>query len=139
MQFSFKVQIDLSPIRAIKGAKERVERKLAEKVRTDTEQYAPALNKSLINRTRVEGSKIIYPGPYSQFLYYGKVMIDPETGSPFARPLATKVLTDRNLVFYKKVNSQAQAFWFEASKAQNKDKWVRVAQEAMNDELRKAK
>lgn len=105
-----------------------VERVVAEQARKDTSPFVPFLTGSLENRTRVEGNTIIYPGPYARFLYYGKVMIDPDTGSTYARPNATKVLTDRNLVFTKDFHGQAQAFWFEASKAQNKDKWLRIAQ-----------
>ena len=105
-----------------------VERVVAEQARKDTSPYVPFLTGSLDNRTRVEGNTIIYPGPYARYLYYGKVMIDPVTKSTYARPGATKVLTDRNLVFTKDFHPQAQAFWFEASKAQNKDKWLRIAQ-----------
>ena len=36
-----------------------------------------------------------------------------------------------NLVFNKTMHPQAQAHWFEASKAQNLDKWVRVADKAV--------
>ena len=58
-------------------------------------------------------------------------MVDPNTGSTWAPKGGTKVVTDRNLVFTKTMHSQAQAFWCEASKAQNIDKWVRVAQKAV--------
>lgn len=54
-------------------------------------------------------------------------MIDPNTGSSFAPKGGTKVLTDRNLVFMRDHHPQAQSHWFEASKAQNLDKWLRIA------------
>lgn len=92
----------------------------------DTDKFVPARTKSLANRTRVRGDTIIYPGPYARFLYYGKLMIDPNTGSPWARKGATKVVTGKDLNISKKVHSNAQSHWFEASKAVNKDKWVRV-------------
>lgn len=98
----------------------------------DTEKFVPARTKSLANRTRVNGDTIIYPGPYARFLYYGKLMIDPLTGSPWARKGATKVVTGRDLNIRKKVHSNAQSHWFEASKAINKDKWVRVVGRAVN-------
>ena len=101
----------------------------------DTEKYVPALTKSLSNRTIVNNDTIIYPGPYARYRYYGKLMVDPTTGSPFASAGATKVLTDRDLVFNKTVHSQAQAFWFEASKAQNLKKWKRVAERAFTREI----
>ena len=57
-------------------------------------------------------------------------MVDPDTGSAFAQKGAVKVLTDKNLVFSKSVHPQAQAHWFEASKAQNLEKWLRVYKKA---------
>lgn len=43
----------------------------------------------------------------------------------------SKVVTDRNLVFNHTAHPQAQAHWCEASKAQNLDKWLRVAEKAV--------
>lgn len=103
----------------------------------DTEPYVPALTESLSNRTQVYGSTIVYPGPYARFLYYGKLMVDPNTGSAYAPKGGTKVLTDKNLVFTKSTHPQAQAHWFEASKAENGDKWIRVAEKAVKDELKR--
>lgn len=101
----------------------------------DTEPYVPARTKSLANRTRVEDDVIIYPGPYARFLYYGKLMIDPKTGSSWATKGATKVVTGKNLDISTAVHGKAQAHWFEASKAQNKQKWVRVAGKVMQSEF----
>lgn len=99
----------------------------------DTEPFVPARTKSLSNRTQVDGDIIIYPGPYARFLYYGKLMIDPNTGSPWAQQGATKVIDPRgrNLNISKAVHSKAQSHWFEASKAINRKKWVRVAGRAV--------
>lgn len=97
----------------------------------DTRPFVPALTKSLSNRTRVVGNAIVYPGPYARFLYYGKVMIDPNTGSTYAPKGGTKVAIDKDLVFTQSVHPQAQSHWFEASKAQNLGKWVRTAKKAV--------
>lgn len=104
---------------------------LAEEILKDTSPFVPFRTGSLDTRAHVEGGTVIYPGPYARYLYYGKLMVDPETGSPWARRGATKVLTDRNLVFSKAGHPQAQSHWFEASKAQNMDKWERQFGEAM--------
>lgn len=103
----------------------------------DTSPYVPALTGDLNRRTQVDGNLIIYPGPQSRMLYYGKLMIDPDTGSSYAKKGATKVVTDKNLVFSKEMHQDAQAFWFEASKAQNMDKWTRVAAKAVENDLNK--
>ena len=113
----------------------KAEHIVALQVRKDTSPYAPALTGDLDRRTRVDGSKVIYPGPQSRYLYYGKLMVDPETGSSYAPKGGTKVLTDKNLVFSKAVHGQAQSHWFEASKAENLEKWVRVSDKAVKHDL----
>jgi hypothetical protein len=138
LQFNFKVHVDFDPIKKIEGAKKRVERILAEQVRKDTSPFVPMLTGSLDNRTKVEGTEVIYPGPYARYLYYGKVMVDPNTGSPVAPKYGHKVVTNRPLDITTNFHSQAQAFWFEASKAQNLEKWERVAKKAIDRELRMA-
>lgn len=109
----------------------RAESIVGQQVIKDTAPFVPALTGSLTIRTRLDGNKIIYPGPYARFLYYGKVMVDPQTGSTFAPKGGTKVLTNRDLVFSRAMHPQAQAHWFDASKAQNMEKWVRVADKAV--------
>ena len=106
----------------------RAEHAVAVQAEKDTVPFVPMLTGSLTQRTRVDGNQIVYPGPYARFLYYGKVMVDPNTGSTYAPKGGTKVVTDRNLVFNQTVHPQAQSHWFEASKAQNLDKWMRVAE-----------
>ena len=132
---ALKVTVDTSGFDAAKQAIaercKQAEHVLAEQMEKDTQPFVPMLTGSLTQRTRVVGNDIIYPGPYSRFLYYGKVMIDPNTGSTYAPKGGTKVVTDRNLVFNHTAHPQAQAHWCEASKAQNIDKWARVAQKAV--------
>lgn len=135
-------QLDKRVRFAVSGAKHAVAIQIAK----DTEQYVPALTKSMANRVhpdqprltdrvQVNGDTIIYPGPYARFLYYGKLMIDPNTGSSWAAPGADKVVTGKDLNISKAVHSKAQSHWFEASKAQNKEKWIRVAGRAMKREF----
>ena len=94
----------------LKAASEKAEHIVAIQVQKDTSPYVPALTGSLDQRTRVDGSEVIYPGPYARYLYHGKVMVDPETGSAYASKGGTKVVTDKNLVFNKAMHSQVQAY-----------------------------
>ena len=119
----------------LKAASEKAEHTVAIQVQKDTSPYVPFLTGSLDQRTRVDGSEVIYPGPYARYLYHGKVMVDPETGSAYASKGGTKVVTDKNLVFNKAMHSQAQAYWFDASKAENMDKWLRVADKAVKRDI----
>ena len=118
---------------------DKAEHELAVHVEKDTQPFVPALTGYLMVQTRIHpeyrgeivGNAIVYPGPYARYLYYGKLMVDPDTGSPWAKQNATKVLTNRDLVFSKAMHPQAQSHWFEASKAQNLEEWVRVADKAV--------
>lgn len=116
------------------------EHALAVQVAKDTEPFVPAMTKSLVNRTQVFGNQIVYPGPYSRYLYYGRVMVDSKTGrGPMKivgkdgsviirfRKGAKLVPTERPLKISKAVHPQAQSHWLEASKAANLEKWERVA------------
>lgn len=119
----------------LKTASEKAEHTVAIQVQKDTSPYVPFLTGSLDQRTMVDGSKIIYPGPYARYLYYGKLMVDPSTGSSYAPKGSTKVVTDKDLVFNKASHANAQSHWFEASKAENMDKWLRVADKAVKRDL----
>ncbi len=109
------------------------EKKLAIQVMKDTDKYVPALTGSLTQRTHIEESTIVYPGPYARFLYYGKVMIYEPTGSTFAPRGEHKVVTDRDLVMHKTMHPLAASHWFEVSKAANLSTWLKVAGRLMSN------
>lgn len=111
----------------LKGPASTAEKWVANAILKDTRPYVPALTGSFMNRAHTDGRFVIYPGPYARYLYYGKVMEGPKYGPKHA--------TDKDLVFTKTVNPQAQAHWFEASKAQNKDKWLKGAKKIVRREL----
>lgn len=131
LEFSVRTNGMVEALTAISVKAEKAEHIVALQVQKDTEPFVPALTESFANRTQVVGNEIIYPAPYARYLYYGKLMVDPNTGSSYAPKGGTKVLTDKNLVFTTTTHAQAQSHWFEASKAQNLDKWVRVAGKAV--------
>lgn len=131
LKFNVYSTFDEATALALASAADKAEHAVAIQVQKDTSPYVPALTGSLDQRTRVEGDAVIYPGPYARYLYYGKLMVDPETGSSYAQKGATKVLTDKDLVFNKAMHSQAQSHWFDASKAENLEKWIRIADKAV--------
>ena len=96
---------------------------LGDRVLEDSKAYMPHLTGGLQQRSHTEdgGKKVIFPGPYGRFQYGGKVMVDPVTGSPWARKGAKKVLTDRPL---KYSNPQATDHWFDTAKAQHGEYWI---------------
>lgn len=135
----FTVRNDLSHLLAqkLERACTKAELALAEQVKADTSPFVPALTESLDNRTVIEGNQIVYPGPYARYLYYGKLMVDPNTGSSYAPKGGSKVTTDKNLVFNTETHGQAQSHWFEASKAQNMEEWERLAKSEVAKGLKK--
>lgn len=144
MKFKIETNINETIGRALAQNASKGENDLAKEILKDTERYTPMLNGSLDKRTHVRGRAIIYPGPYARYLYYGKVMVRADTGqgpSHYVDKNGNEVVknrkgykmmaTNKNLVFTKAHHPEAQAHWFEASKAQNLDKWTQVAAAAM--------
>lgn len=96
---------------------------LGDRVLEDCKPFMPHLTGSQQQRSYVEssGRKVIFPGPYARFLYMGKVMVDPDTGSPWARKGVQKVVTERPLTYS---SPSATDHWFDTAKAQYGEYWV---------------
>ena len=118
---------------------------LAAQVAKDTEPYVPMLTGSQVARTRVVGDTIIYPGPYANYLYRGKGMVDAATGKGPMRITdkfgnefirfhkgARLVPTNRPLKYTTDFHPLAGPAWCERSKAQNLRKWERIAQKVVD-------
>lgn len=148
LKFEVHASLDEAISKKLSVASTKAEHAVAVQAAKDTSTYVPMLTGSLNARTKVEGGNIIYPGPYARYLYYGKVMVDSVTGKgPMHfidkmgneqikfRKGATLKPTDRDLKYTKSAHPQAQDHWFEASKAQNLDKWIRVADKAVKNDL----
>ena len=99
-------------------------------VMTSMIPYMPHRTGTFINVTKAmsaalagSGTVVAAAPPMGRFLYEGKVMVDPETGSPWARPGAKKVVTDRNL---KYSNPKATPHWFDTAKEKHGESWVKM-------------
>lgn len=134
----------------LKQAGSKTAHTVAVQIAKDTEPFVPARTKSLVNRTQVVENQIVYPGPYARYLYYGKVMVDAATGKGPMRIVgkdgsevirfrkgATLKPTEKPLKISKAVHAQATDHWFDASKAQNLDKWIQKTERAVERELGK--
>lgn len=135
----------------LKQAGPRAAHTLAVQIAKDTEPFVPFLTGSLSDKTKPLENMIIYPGPYARYLYYGKVMVDAATGKGPMRIVgkdgfeiirfrkgATLKKTSKKLDIKKRPgHAQATDHWLKASKAQNLEKWVRVAGKAVERELGK--
>lgn len=96
---------------------------LGGRVLEDCKPLMPIRTGGLQQRSDTEngGRKVVFPGPYGRFQYMGKVMVDPDTGSPWARRGVKKVVTDRPLQYS---NPEATSQWFETAKARNGEYWI---------------
>lgn len=105
-------------------------------------QYTPwdsgTLAKSAYGATQIGSGKVVYPGPYAHYMYYGEVygpnipVFEDDSGIPtrfFSRPGQKKHPTGRAIQYKTDVNPLAGSFWFERMKA---DRMKDILQEAKN-------
>ena len=91
-------------------------------------EFMPMISGDFIDRTRVKSTSMQGTG------YFGKTMVDPATGSTWARHDAEKILVSQysgktnakeNLQYTKSPHTQVQAEWFDAAKRQYGSTWIR--------------
>lgn len=97
-------------------------------VMKDMKPYMPHQTGTFINITSAQSASLAGSGtviaaapPMGRFLYEGKVMVDKKTGSPWARPGAKKVVTDRDLDYS---NPRATPHWYDTAKKNHGKSWV---------------
>ncbi len=131
-KMNVKIKLDMS------GADEAIQRAqyaLDGAIMQSMIPFMPKVNGDFIQRTvaksaSVQGTGIVYAGvgPEGRFLYEGKVMVDPVTGSTYARSGAKKIVTERELNYNKLANPDVQKEWFLAAKRKDMKEW----EDAMN-------
>ena len=122
----YSLAIDI-PDDVLDGRIKKANAWLQEEIIKDTDQFVPALTGALSTNVHRDGNAIVYAMPYARYLYYGKLMIDPETGSSYARK------GSKNLIFNKSMHPQATSHWFEVSKAVNEEKWEQGVKKILAD------
>lgn len=132
MAIRFDVKVEINDAK-LKARVDRANEILANEAMKDTEKFVPASSaKRLAGDAKVVGDTIVYPGPYARYLYHGKLMVDPETGSSYAKKGNTKTLTGKSINVARS-NPMAQPEWFEVSKGLNLEKWKRVFAKAVTN------
>lgn len=98
-------------------------------VMNDMVPYMPHRDGIFVNLTRMRSAALQGTGkviagapPQGRFLYEGKVMVDPVTGSPWARKGAKKVVTERPLTYS---NPKATPRWFDTAKEKHGKSWLK--------------
>lgn len=121
-----KIDVDMS---RFEQQFQEAQYKLDSMVMTDMIPYMPRVTGTFINLTKARSASIAGSGevvaaapPYGRFLYNGKVMVDPKTGSPWARKGAKKKVTNKDI---KYTNPKATPKWFETAKQKHGDDWIK--------------
>ena len=120
---------------------QRAQYQLDGDVMDSMEPFMPKVKGTFINATRaasaaVQGSGEVYAayGPQGRFLYEGKTMVSPSTGSTWAKKGEKKVLVSQysgktnakeNLAYPRQAHSQAQWHWFDAAKKKDGQTWIK--------------
>ena len=85
------------------------------------QQYVPAYTNTLYTNVIIDEDGIRFKSPYARYLYYGKLMVSPTTGSSWASFGEKKVLTDKDLKYSKAVHGLATSHWGEEAWIAKKD------------------
>ena len=97
------------------------------------------LAKSAYGATQIGSGKVVYPGPYAHYQYYGEVygpnipVFEDGSDTPtrfFSPPGKKKHPTGRELQYKTDVNPLAGSFWFERMKADHLQDIIQEATDA---------
>ena len=99
---------------------DRAERALAARMLTDMDPFVPSRTGKTRAGASVQVNRVVYPGPNSGVLYRGRVQVDPETRSPYARAGVKKVTTDRCIKYSR---PGATAYWLTTAKRAKIREW----------------
>lgn len=150
----------------IRAAANRAVAIVSEQIVTDCNEFIPAdqwvLRDSSLIHTSLEGAmkhtsltaeqqkilseatgsdfangNIIWSTPYARFLYHGVPMVDPKTGSTWAREGQTKVKANGSLKYSKFPNPKACSHWCEKAQAVYGNTWRQIYEAALKKEMEK--
>lgn len=116
---SSRVVFDISSFtKKVHTASQRAENALADQIISDSRQYVPKDQNTLRDSARIEhdngGTQVTYNTPYAAYQYYG------------CWPDGSHVIKNHS-------TAGTVTKWIEHAKAMNKDKWLRVAQNAIRE------
>lgn len=127
----------------IRAAADKTVEYIADKIKGDCNEYVPDDQEGLIdssnNHSDLKNGVIRWATPYARCLYHGVLMVDPKTGSAWAREGQTKVKAspEVQLKFDKTKNPKAGSHWCERAKADHGTEWQEIYEAAFRKELNK--
>lgn len=127
----------------IRAAADKTVEYIADKIKGDCNEYVPDDQEGLIdssnNHSDLKNGVIRWATPYARCLYHGVLMVDPKTGSAWAREGQTKVKVspEVRLKFDKLKNPKAGSHWCERARADHGTEWQEIYEAAFRKELNK--
>lgn len=125
----------------IQGAAQRAVAITAQQVLADCNEYCPQDQEGLIDSANthsdIANGTLVWATSYARYLYHGLLMVDPATGSAFAREGQTKVLAspEVQLDFSKTLNPKAGSHWCERAAADHREEWDEIYKRAFEQEM----
>ena len=94
--------------------------------------YTPMQTGGVMETVDIRPKEIEYLHPGARYLYHGKLMVDAETGSAWARKDSKKVLTQTPLQYQKDKHPLATKEWDKVAEPTQKPKLIRAMQGYIN-------
>lgn len=127
----------------IRAASEKALGITSQQALADCNEYVPDDQDALVNSSNIHSDilhgKLVWATPYARYLYHGVLMVDPKTGSAWAREGQTKVKVspEVQLKFDKRKNPKAGSHWCERAQADHGEEWRQIYETALRKELNK--
>lgn len=127
----------------IRAASEKARGITSQQALADCNEYVPDDQDALVNSSNIHSDilhgKLVWSTPYARYLYHGVLMVDPKTGSAWAREGQTKVKVspEVRLKFDKRKNPKAGSHWCERARADHGEEWRQIYETALRKELNK--
>lgn len=132
-----KVTIDTNAVRMkLEAANKKARAETAKQILPDCNRFCPedqsVLINSSISHSRYNDGLLVWVTPYARLQYYGLLMVDSVTGSPWARKGTNKKLTDKELTYHPKhSNSTPSKLWCEKARETYNEDWRLIYQNAL--------
>ena len=127
----------------VRAASEKALGITSQQALADCNEYVPDDQDALVNSSNIHSDilhgKLVWATPYARYLYHGVLMVDPKTGSAWAREGQTKVKVspEVQLKFDKRKNPKAGSHWCERAQADHGEEWRQIYETALRKELNK--
>ena len=134
-----KVSMDRNAVKMrIRAASEKAVAELSKQVLADCNEFCPEDHGILINSSEIHSNfkkgLLVWSTPYARYLYYGILMIDPVTRSPYAHKGARKILTNMELQYHG--GKSPCKLWCEKAREMYNEDWRLIYQNAFKKYMR---